>query len=161
MHEYLRLEFRTGVHAMTDHVLSLSDTITVSDTVVDAHTCGLGYITITYSGGVVCLHKPYPNDANGALSFSGQNFNFRSGHYASYIDEISDEGFTLSGYEDDSAMAKFVELGGVADDGLEVTITGLHDEYNGVYIIQSISYNPIGLDVFDYSISLRFVRELP
>jgi hypothetical protein len=54
-----------------------------------------------------------------------------------------------------------VELGNVADEGYEVTITGLHDEYNGVYIIQSISYTPIGLDVFDYSINLKFVRELP
>lgn len=124
-------------------------------------TFNIAWIDSTPTAQNLDLHKPYPNDANGALSFSGQNFNFRSGHYASYIDEISDEGLTLNGYEDDSAMVKFVELGTIADAGYEVTITGLHDEYNGVYIIQSISYNPIGLDVFNYSISLRFVRELP
>jgi hypothetical protein len=75
------------------------------------------------------------------------------------IDEINDEGISISGYEDSAAMQKFVELGEVADEGYEITITDLNSEYCGVYIIKNITYTPIGLDVFEYSISLKFVRE--
>jgi hypothetical protein len=142
------------------------NTLSLFESIVKAFVgvCNIDDIQLQYydgGGGIICLHKPYQNCANGNLSFNGQNFNFRSGSYASYIDDINDETLNLSGYEDTDAMIKFVELGIVADEGYEVSITGLHDEYNGVYVISSISYKPIILDVFEYSISLRFVRELP
>jgi len=108
---------------------------------------------------VILLHKPNVSSIDGTLSFNNSNFSFRSGNYASYVDDISDETVSLSGYEDSAAMQKFVELGEVADEGYEITITSLNGEYVGVYIINSITYTPIGLDVFNYSISLRFVRE--
>lgn len=122
-------------------------------------TLRIDYTTSTGTDCVILLHKPYPSSANGNLSFSNSNFSFRSGNYASYIDEINDETIALSGYENTAAMQKFVELGEVADEGYEITITSLNGEYVGVYIINSISYTPIGLDVFEYSISLKFVRE--
>jgi hypothetical protein len=108
---------------------------------------------------VILLHKPHPKSIDGDLNFNNTNFNFRSGNYASYVEDISDEMVSLSGYEDSAAMQKFVELGEVADEGYEITVTDLNSEYCGVYIIKNITYTPIGLDVFEYSISLKFVRE--
>lgn len=142
------------------HVLSLFDSISILDTFSSLLTVSPS-ILLAYTGGSILLRKPYPQGASGSLSFSGSNFSFRSGNYASYIDEIDDENIVLYGYENDGAMAKFTALGIVADDGLEVTVTNLHDEFNGVYIIQNISYDPIGLDIFEYRLTLRFVRELP
>lgn len=142
------------------HVLSLFDSMSILDTFNLLLTVSPN-ILFTYTGGSILLHKPYPRSASGNLTFSGSNFSFRSGNYASYIEEIDDETIALSGYENDGAMGKFTALGIVADDGLEVTITNLHDEFNGVYIIQNISYEPIGLDIFEYRLTLRFVRELP
>ena len=99
------------------------------------------------------LHKPYPDNAEGQLSFNNTNLSFRSGNYASYIDDINDEGIVLSGFEDDSAMTKFVELGVIADEGYELIISGLEDALNGVYIIENFSFKPISLDVFEWSLT--------
>jgi hypothetical protein len=104
------------------------------------------------------LHKPYPSNADGNLNFNNTNLSFRSGNYASYIDSINDEGIVLSGFENDDAMTKFVELGVIADEGYELMILGLNDALNGVYIIENFSYKPISLDVFEYNLTLKFVR---
>jgi len=104
------------------------------------------------------LHKPYPNSANGSLTFDVNNFSFRSGHYDSYVDGINDETITLRGFEDTTAMAKFTELGIVADEGYEIAVGNLSGALNGVYIIESLSYSPIGLDVFEYNLTLKYVR---
>jgi len=104
------------------------------------------------------LHKPYPSNAEGSLTFNNTNLSFRSGNYASYIDDINDEGIVLSGFENDSAMAKFVELGIAANEGYEMIVSGLESALNGVYIIENFFYKPISLDVFEYSLTLKFVR---
>jgi len=106
------------------------------------------------------LHKPYPSNAEGNLTFNNTNLSFRSGNYASYIDDINDEGITLNGFENDDAMNKFVELGIAADEGFELIITGLENALNGVYILETLSYKPISLDVFEYSLTFKFVRSI-
>jgi hypothetical protein len=106
------------------------------------------------------LHKPYPQGENGQDSYQIQNFSFRSGNYASYIDGISDIGIDLTGYENDDAINKFESLHYLMDQGIELTITGLNDVDDGVYILVSFSYTPIGLDVFEYRMQLKFVTEL-
>ena len=106
------------------------------------------------------LHKPYPSNADGNLDFNNTNLSFRSGNYASYIDDINDEGIVLSGFENDSVMAKFVELGIAANEGYEMIVSGLESALNGVYIIENFFYKPISLDVFEYSLTLKFVRSI-
>ena len=118
-------------------------------------------IQITYSGGAITLHKPYYRGLDGSISFNVSNFSFRSGNYDSYIDDLNDERITLIGYEYDDAMTKFVQLSTVADAGFEITISNLGSEWDGIYIIERMSYSPIGLDVFDYNIQLKFVRPSP
>lgn len=108
----------------------------------------------------VWLRKPYPKSISGNLSFNYTNLSFRSGHYASYIDDINDELISLSGFEDSvTALDKFVELNEVAYEGWEIIITDLGDAYNGTYVIENISFKPISLDVFEYSMTLKFVSE--
>ena len=106
------------------------------------------------------LHLPYPNDATGNLSFNVSNFSFRSGNYDSYIDDINDENIQLIGYEDNQAMTKLTALGLAADGGFELIITSLGSALDGVYIINRISYKPIGLDVFEYQLNLKFVHDV-
>ena len=106
------------------------------------------------------LHKPYPDNADGNSDFNYTNLSFRSGNYASYVDNINDEVIVLSGFEDDSAMTKFVELGVAADEGFELIITGLENALNGVYILETLSYKPISLDIFEWSMTLKYVREI-
>ncbi|RPI86135.1 MAG: hypothetical protein EHM34_00125 [Nitrosopumilales archaeon] len=105
----------------------------------------------------VDLHVPYNKAESGQLSFGVNNFSFRSGNYASYINGLDDEMLSLNGYEDVDAMTKFEALHYVMDSCLEVTISGLNSEDDGTYIIASLSYSPIGLDVFEYRIQLKYI----
>lgn len=118
-------------------------------------------ITITYDNniysGTIILHKPYWGGADGSLSFSNTNMSFKSGRYASYIDDIDDEYITITGYEDTSAMSIFVLLGELADDGVPISLNNLKNSWNGTYIIQSFSYKPIGLSTFEYRLILKYV----
>jgi len=120
----------------------------------------INYIDSGNTPHCILLHKPYPSDIDGDLNFNMSNFSFRSGDYDSYIDDINDESITLRGFENIDAMSKFVELGIIADEGYEITIENLNDTYDGTYIISNISYNPIGLDVFEYNLTLKFVRDI-
>jgi len=115
-------------------------------------------ITLNYKGGPMTLHKPYWSGATGHLSFSYNNLTFRSGDYTSYIDEIEDEYITLTGYENNLAMAKFNALNILADTNTEITIANMNGSWIGTYILQHLTYKPIGLDVVEYQMTLKFVK---
>jgi hypothetical protein len=106
----------------------------------------------------VWLHKPYFDSLDGKLDFNFTNLSFRSGNYASYVDNISDEAVSAQGYEDASdATLRFSTISTIADEGYEITITDLEGAFNGVYVVESFTYKPISLDIFEYTISLKFI----
>lgn len=105
------------------------------------------------------LHMPYPTGEDGQVSFDVNNFSFRSGNYASYINGLNDEGINIAGYEDDGAITKFEWIHFIMDSGFEVIITGLSDANDGTYIIASFTYSPLGLDVFEYRLTLKLVSQ--
>jgi len=137
--------------------LALSDMVHISDTI---EILGVEEFAISWVGGTIeFYHKPYWKGLSGSLDFNYTNLSFRSGHYSSYINDINDERLIIVGFEDSSAMSKLTTINGIADAGYEITVHNIGDEYNGVYIIESVMYKPLSLDVFEYQFTLRFVRK--
>jgi hypothetical protein len=146
-----------SIITMMAHVRTLYDTVSISESIIN----WLGivpYIIITWTGGTLLLHKPYWYGVNANINFSNINISFRSGNYESYIDEINDVRINVMGYENINAMSIFITLGILADIGTELTIANLQSQYDGIYILETIRYEPIGLDTFEYRMTFKFVR---
>lgn len=135
----------------------LFDTMLFSDSLLATITIK-NTITLLYNGGFIELHKPYWAGAISDLELNVSNLTFRSGDYTSYVNEIDDERITLIGFENDSAMTKFNTLSTLADSGLEIQIFNLKSQWDATYILESINYKPIGLDVFEYRMTFRWVK---
>ena len=136
----------------------LSETLALIDSLNPLTTHDM---MITDVNGVILLylHRPYMDNADGSLDFNSIAFSFRSGNYTAYIDDLSDEKITLVGYENAAdVLTRFEILSGIADDGTEIIINFLNSEWTATYIIESFSYKPISLDVFEYKLSLKLVR---
>lgn len=134
----------------------LADAVKTSDTI---QILGISHFTITWDGGVIEFHNlPYWKGLSGNLDFNYTNLSFKSGNYASYINDINDERLIIAGWEDIGAMTKFTTLHNIADNGYRISVHNIGQEYDGIYIIEGIMYKPISPDVFDYQLILRFVR---
>ena len=144
----------SDVLSILKYTLPAVFTIAWGDSPVGASNC------ITANS--ISIYMPYWNGQQGDLNFDLMNLSFEGCHstnYVSYIQSVNDERVVLAGYDAVSPMPKFTMLGSVADEGSTVTVSGLSSIYNGVYVIENISINPIGIDVFEYRITLRYVRD--
>jgi hypothetical protein len=142
----------------------INDNIGILDSLITAYITPYEYsLQLTIGGSSVALHKPYFSGAVGNLSFDYNNFSFKSGNYTSYIDSINSEIFTITGYEYNDALNKLTLLGEAADDCLEIAIHFMGTVWDNTYIIENISYEPIGVfqdnDVFEYKITFKKVSK--
>ena len=148
------------------HTLSLSDTVLLTDissaSEIEISWCyNIVYEDANGNPHGIALRKPYYSGIDFGLGFNQKNFAFRSGHYNAYVEDISDEQLVINGYETSNVVEKFEELVECGDKAYVIIIDGLDDELDGEYVINSISYRPIGInsnknnDVFEYTLRLK------
>lgn len=116
--------------------------------------------TDTYS---ICFPKPSWNSANGAVDKEVEVFNFElSNDNLEVIDRgIGSEPLRLKGHiargnSDDVISGKFEAIWNIQNDGEEVTITGLGDCINAVYILKSFKVRTIKKSKTYYTWSMDF-----
>ena len=144
-------------------------------------TCGT--FTITDSTGFILFPKPYPGNISNDESYSTKKFAFQEGRFYVYIEEKSNDGIVIKGFciattyktchpicfddvfgtfcfSSSDLSQKFDFLNDAMDAEREVTISGLSDEIDAVYVIENFSYNiiPHSVDAFEYNITLKYVR---
>jgi len=155
---YDTLALTSAMTILKNQTLSLSDTLAISDYIMAISSKDMEMLDST-GAILVYLRRPYWDNLDGSLGFNSIGFSFRSGNYTSYIEDINDERITFTGYESaDDALTRFNKIADIADNGTEITISLLGTEWDGTYVIDSFIYRPIGLDVFEYTLSLKLVR---
>jgi hypothetical protein len=138
--------------------LTLSDTLLISDYILAISSKDMEFLDSTGTV-LVYLRRPYWDNLDGSLNFNSLNFAFRSGNYTSYVEDINDESITMTGFESaNDVLTRFNKIAKIADDGTEITISLLGTEWDATYVVSSFTYRPIGLDVFEYTITLKLVR---
>lgn len=115
------------------------------------------------------LYMPMPriNGIKVDLSKNLALFNFWSENIAVDDRGKDSEPLTLDGqfyvdvYSRDSISGKLEVLHDIANEDEEITISGLHDIVDGVYIIKSISFNNMTntTDGFNWTLQLELVRK--
>jgi len=155
---YDTLALTSAMTILKNQTLSLSDTLAISDYIMAISSKDMEMLDST-GAILVYLRRPYWDNLDGSLGFNSIGFSFRSGNYTSYIEDINDERITFTGYESaDDVLTRFNKIADIADNGTEITISLLGTEWDGTYVIDSFTYKPIGLDVFEYTLSLKLVR---
>jgi hypothetical protein len=140
------------------------ETILITDSLISVLVSPWEYaLQLTFGGESIALHKPYFSGAAGQLDFDYNNYSFKSGNYTSYIDSINSDFFSITGFEYNDALNKLTTLSDAADDCTEIIIHFLGTVWDDTYIIESITYEPIGQyegnDVFEYNITFKKVNK--
>lgn len=144
--------------SLKNQTLILSDTLIISDLIMAISSKDMEFLDSTGSI-LVYLRRPYWDNLDGNLTFNSLGFAFRSGNYTSYLEDINDESITFTGYESaNDVLTRFNKIADIADNGTEITIVLLGTTWDATYIISNFTYKPIGLDIFEYTITLKLVR---
>jgi hypothetical protein len=152
------LSITSAASILKNQTLNLSDTLVISDLIMAISSKDMELLDST--GTILTyLRRPYWDNLDGSLNFNSMNFAFRSGNYTSYVEDINDESITFTGYESaDDVLTRFNKIADLADDGTEITISLLGTLWDATYVVSSFTYRPIGLDVFEYTLTLKLVR---
>ena len=152
------LSITSAASILKNQTLNLSDTLAISDFIIAISSKDMELLDST--GTILTyLRRPYWDNLDGSLNFNSMNFAFRSGNYTSYVEDINDESITFTGYESaDDVLTRFNKIADLADNGTEITISLLGTLWDATYVVSSFTYRPIGLDVFEYTLTLKLVR---
>ncbi|MFX1588580.1 MAG: hypothetical protein ACFFC1_10520 [Promethearchaeota archaeon] len=113
----------------------------------------------------VYLTKPIPDGADNRLSKFLTRFSFWSENYDVHDEGIEGQPLMLSGIESSCSIGdttiEFEKINYLMDEHEEITISGLGDCYNAVYVIKRFSYRNIKKTVYGFAwdLTLEKVRD--
>lgn len=121
--------------------------------------------TFTISGttDTITLMQPIPSGANDAIKKHIDRTSFWSGNYEIDDDGIATQPLRLQGIETDESEVTLADkmraILDMADDNEEVTIAGLGDCLDGVYVIKQFGYATVrgAIKTYAWSITLEKV----
>lgn len=119
--------------------------------------------TLTGTTYTVYLHKPQLPDNR--LSKFLARFSFWSENYAVHDEDIEGQPLMFSGIESSCSIGDtttiFAQINEMANNHEEITISGLGDCYDAVYVIKRFSYRNIKKTVYGFSwdMTLEKVRD--